>query len=93
MILVCDKIQKQLDAIWHELQTALWHKGISQIDLDEKCVERLKRATKKIAEVETWGAIECLDYIREYKLPYNEPEETADVDLDEVRNLIIETTL
>ena len=34
-----------------------------------------------------WGAIECLDYIRDQGIKYDEPAETAEVDLDEVREL------
>ena len=45
-------------------------------------------AEEDSAITEDWGAIECLDYIREYDLPYDEPEETAEADLDEVRAIV-----
>jgi len=42
MILVCNQIQKRLDAVWYDLQTLFFEQGISQIDLDERCVEWLE---------------------------------------------------
>lgn len=35
-----------------------------------------------------WTVIDCLDYIRLNNIPYNEPFESADVDLDEVQGLV-----
>ncbi len=43
---------------------------------------------ERVRQIETWGAAECLDYIRHHGVHYAEPEETADVDLDEVRALV-----
>ena len=38
-------------------------------------------------DMDEWGAIECLDYIRDEGIEYVEPAETAEVNLDEVRAL------
>lgn len=36
-------------------------------------------------DFECWGAAECLEYIRENGLNYDEPTDAAEVDLDQVR--------
>lgn len=50
MILVCEKIQERLDNVWDKLQEIELkrHEGISQIDLDTVCVERLERFVRRM---------------------------------------------
>lgn len=49
MIMVCAGLEERLDHLWIDLQNELQrrHARISQIDLDEACVEMLEKLVRR----------------------------------------------
>ena len=47
MIILSKELEDRLEAIWYRLQQVEFKKGISQFDLDEKCIVKLETYIEK----------------------------------------------
>lgn len=54
---VCPELQQRLDRAWSKLQEAFWQQGISQIDLDTLCVERIEKLAEEIVAIPTYSIV------------------------------------